>query len=382
MADWKDVIVSPDTTLGEAIAKVDSAGLQVALVLAADTSLLGILTDGNIRRAILAGKGLQVPVSTVMNVRPTTVTASTPRDEMLALMRRKVLHHLPVVDDAGHMVGLVTLDEIIGASHRPNWVVLMAGGLGTRLQPLTDDCPKPLLEVGGKPILETILESFAEQGFKQIFLSVNYKAEMIRNHFGSGDRWGVQVEYLHEGPRLGTAGALSLLPKKPTAPVVVMNGDLLTRPNFENILQFHLAQGAVATMVVREYDFRCRMAWFGSMARGSKASKKNRYRSFSLMPAFMCCHRKRSSTCLQGHVLICLFCSSTWLLQARPLPPIPYGNTGWISGDWMISNGRSESGSEIRHESLGAWLRFYRRPTYSFIGRGKVFRGCAKSPLN
>lgn len=256
MADWKDVIVSPDTTLGEAIAKVDSAGLQVALVLAADTSLLGILTDGNIRRAILAGKGLQVPVSTVMNVRPTTVTASTPRDEMLALMRRKVLHHLPVVDDAGRIVGLVTLDEIIGASHRPNWVVLMAGGLGTRLQPLTDDCPKPLLEVGGKPILETILESFAEQGFKQIFLSVNYKAEMIRNHFGSGDRWGVQVEYLHEGPHLGTAGALSLLPERPTAPVVVMNGDLLTRPNFDNILQFHLAQGAVATMVVREYDFQ------------------------------------------------------------------------------------------------------------------------------
>lgn len=256
MANWKDVVVSPDTTLGDAIAKVDAAGLQVALVLAPDKSLLGILTDGNIRRAILAGKGLQVPVSSVMNVQPTTVMASMPRDEMLALMRRKVLHHLPVVDGAGRIAGLVTLDEIIGASHRPNWVVLMAGGLGTRLQPLTDDCPKPLLEVGGKPILETILESFAEQGFKQIFLSVNYRADMIRNHFGAGDRWGVQVEYLNEGSRLGTAGALSLLPERPTDPVVVMNGDLLTRPNFENILQFHVAQGAVATMVVREYDFQ------------------------------------------------------------------------------------------------------------------------------
>jgi NDP-sugar pyrophosphorylase family protein len=132
----------------------------------------------------------------------------------------------------------------------------MAGGLGTRLQPLTDECPKPLLMVNGKPILETILESFVEQGFKRIFLSINFKAEMIRNYFGAGERWGIQIEYLHENTCLGTAGALSLLPEKPTAPVIVMNGDLLTRTNFDNLLQFHITQGATATMVVREYDFQ------------------------------------------------------------------------------------------------------------------------------
>ncbi len=256
MQNWKDVVVSPETSLGAVIAKVDASGLQVALVVASDDSLLGVLTDGNIRRAILAGKGLQVPVSAIMTVMPTTVGASTPRDEMLGLMRRKVLHHLPLVDDGGRVVGLVTLDELIGAIERPNWVVLMAGGLGTRLQPLTDECPKPLLSVGGKPILESILESFAEQGFKHIFLSVNYRAEMVRNHFGGGERWGVQVAYLHESTRLGTAGALSLLPEKPTAPIVVMNGDLLTRTNYDNLLQFHNAQGAIATMAVREYDFQ------------------------------------------------------------------------------------------------------------------------------
>jgi len=113
-----------------------------------------------------------------------------------------------------------------------------------------------LLKVGGKPILETILESFAEQGFKQIFLSVNYKAEMIRDHFGDGERWGVQLGYLHENARLGTAGALSLLPEKPDAPIVVMNGDLLTRTSFDKLLQFHHDQGAAATMAVREYDFQ------------------------------------------------------------------------------------------------------------------------------
>ena len=256
MANWKDVIVSPETPLADAVAKINASGLQVALVLAPDTSLLGILTDGNIRRAILADKSLRVPVSEVMNPQPTAVPAFTPNNEMLALMRRMTIHHLPLVDDAGRVVGLATLDELVGVAEHPNWVVLMAGGLGTRLQPLTDEYPKPLLAVGGKPILETILESFAEQGFKRIFLSVNYKAEMIRNHFGAGDRWGVQVEYLHESTRLGTAGALSLLPEKPSAPIVVMNGDLLTRTNYDNLLQFHIEQGAVATMAVRQYDFQ------------------------------------------------------------------------------------------------------------------------------
>jgi len=253
---WQDIVVSPDTPLGDAIARIDASGIQVALVVAADGRLAGMLTDGDIRRAILRGQGLQIPVKEVMNPRPTAVLAQTPREEMLALMRRQVFHHLPLIDKTGQVVGLMTLDDLIGAVERPNWVVLMAGGLGTRLYPLTEDCPKPLLSVGGKPILETILESFAEQGFKHIFLSVNYKAEMIQKHFGGGERWGVQVHYLHEGSRLGTAGAKSLLPQLPTSPLIVMNGDLLTRANFDGLLNFHNEYGAVATMAVREYDFQ------------------------------------------------------------------------------------------------------------------------------
>jgi NDP-sugar pyrophosphorylase family protein len=175
---------------------------------------------------------------------------------MLALMRRKVIHHLPLIDEDHRLVGLATLDDLVGAVERPNWVVLMAGGLGTRLHPLTKECPKPLLKVGEKPILEIILESFAEQGFKQIFLSVNYKAEMIQDYFGEGDRWGVQINYIHEKERLGTAGALSLLPGQPTTPMIVMNGDILTRTSFDSLLKFHEAQNAVATMAVREYDFQ------------------------------------------------------------------------------------------------------------------------------
>lgn len=256
MANWKDVVVSPETALADAIAKVDASGLQVALILAPDNTLLGILTDGNTRRAILAGKSLMVPVSEVMNPQPTAVAASTPRAEMLALMRRTTIHHLPLIDDAGRVVGLATLDELIGAAEYPNWVVLMAGGLGTRLKPLTENCPKPMLHVGGKPILETILNGFIEQGFRQFFFSVNFQAETIKAHFGDGDRWGAKFNYLHESKRLGTAGALSLLPDVADQPIVVMNGDLLTRVSYTDILCFHAEHGAAATMAVREYDFQ------------------------------------------------------------------------------------------------------------------------------
>jgi len=256
MTNWKSIVVSPDTPLKDAIARIDASGIQAALVLDADGRLTGVLTDGDIRRAILRGESLQTPTGEVMNAHATAVLAPTPRDEMMALMRSKGIHHLPLVDETGRVVGLATSDELIGVVERPNWVVLMAGGLGTRLRPLTEEFPKPLLAVGGKPILESILESFAEQGFKRIFLSVNFKAAMIQNHFGTGERWGVQVDYLQESTRLGTAGALSLLPQPPSAPLIVMNGDLITRTNFDGLLEFHADQRAAATMAVREYDFQ------------------------------------------------------------------------------------------------------------------------------
>ncbi|EFA74440.1 Mannose-1-phosphate guanyltransferase CBS pair associated [Raphidiopsis brookii D9] len=253
---WQDVVVFRETPLREAIAKIDKSALQVALVLNPDNTLGGLVTDGDIRRFILSGKDLDVPVCEVMNSQPTTVLESVPRSEMLALMRRKVIHHLPLVNAEHQVVDLATLDDLIGILERPNWVVIMAGGLGTRLYPLTKDRPKPLLTVGGKPILEIIIENFAEQGFKQIFLSVNYKAEMIEDYFKNGDQWGVEISYLREKERLGTAGALSLLPKKPNLPIIVMNGDILTRTRFDNLLQFHELQGVLATMAVREYDLQ------------------------------------------------------------------------------------------------------------------------------
>lgn len=255
MKSFRNVIVTPQTLLRDAISRIDSSGMQLALVLHDDGRLAGMLSDGDVRRAILRSYDLNSPVAEVMNRNPVTAHITTATHELLALMRCGGLHHIPLLDDEKKVVDLATLDVLAGITERPNWVVLMAGGLGTRLLPLTEKCPKPMLHVGGKPILESIIESFVERGFRKLFLSVNYLAETIQDYFGDGGRHGVEIRYLHEKKRLGTAGALSLLPDRPTDPMMVMNGDLLTRLRFDQMLKFHEDHAAVATMAVREYDF-------------------------------------------------------------------------------------------------------------------------------
>ncbi len=254
MRGWQRITISPQATMGDAIARIDEAGLQLALVVDGDGRLLGVLSDGDIRRAVLRGCGLSTPATEIMNTSPTTAPEASSRADLLGLMRRRVLHHVPLLDAERRVVGLVTLDELAGIIERPNWVVLMAGGLGTRLRPLTETRPKPMLNVGGKPILEGIVESFAEQGFRRFFISVNYLASSICDYFADGRAWGVDITYLKEDQRLGTAGALSLLPEPPTDPIIVMNGDLVTRARFDNMLTFHLEHRAAATMAVREYE--------------------------------------------------------------------------------------------------------------------------------
>lgn len=256
MRNWKEIVVSPQTPMRDAIMRIDATGLQIALVLDEQDRLAGVLSDGDVRRAVLQGVDLNAPTAKFMNNSPTAAAASSSSPELLAIMRRKVLRHLPLVDGQGRVVGLSTMESLLGSLERPNAVVLMAGGLGTRLLPLTQDCPKPMLPVGGKPILESILESFYEQGFRRFYFSVNYLAQMLKDHFGDGSRWGVEINYLHEDKRLGTAGALSLLPEAPDRPVLVMNGDLLTKVRFDNLLDFHLEHSALGTMAVREYDFQ------------------------------------------------------------------------------------------------------------------------------
>lgn len=256
MKDWKQCIVENDCTIYQALEKIDKSALQIALVVDKENHLVGTLTDGDIRRTLLRGRDLSGGVDKAMNVNPKIAKAGQMRKNILASMRSNNLRHLPIVDENNVLVGMEFLDELLQVAKKDNLVVLMAGGLGTRLRPLTDDCPKPMLKVGSRPILETILMSFREYGFYKFYFSVNYKSEMIKEYFQDGSRWGAEIIYLEESKRLGTAGALSLITEKQDKPLIVMNGDLLTQVNFQHLLDFHLETGSRATMCLRDYTYQ------------------------------------------------------------------------------------------------------------------------------
>ena len=251
--EWRTTLVPDTLSIREAIRAIDESALQIALIVAADQRLVGTVTDGDVRRGLLRGTSLDAPVTEIMNHEPVSCPVSLGREAALTVMRGSDVKQVPLIDPMGRVVGLELLGDVIKRTERDNWVVLMAGGLGQRLRPLTEDCPKPMLPVGGQPILEIILKNFARQGFHRFFLSVNYKADMVRRHFGDGARWGVTINYLEEREKLGTAGALGLLPEMPKKPIIVMNGDLLTAVNFGSMLEFHVEQQAAATMAVREH---------------------------------------------------------------------------------------------------------------------------------
>ncbi len=256
MRDWRSVLLTPGATLSDAIARIDASAHQIALVVDPQDRLLGVMTDGDVRRAILRGVPMSTLVEKVMNAMPLTAPQGSSDKQRLALMRRHVVHQLPIVNEARQVVGVTLIDDLIGARERPNWVVLMAGGLGTRLRPLTEQTPKPMLALHGKPILENILENLIAEGFRRFFFAVNYKADLIEQHFADGSRWGATISYLREEERLGTAGPLSLIGETPALPIVVMNGDLLTQASIANLLDYHVSLESVATMAVREYDLQ------------------------------------------------------------------------------------------------------------------------------
>ncbi len=248
---WERALVAPEASLRQVMETLEGAGLQIALVVDTERRLQGTVTDGDIRRALLRGMGMDSPARSFMNPHPVTALLGEPPELWQRLLRRHGLRHLPLLDAEGRVAGLAGLVPA-PEPERENLVVLMAGGLGTRLRPLTQDRPKPLLRVGEKPILETIVEGFAACGFRRFVLCINYRGEMIRRHFGDGARWGVEIRYVEEPRALGTAGALSLLPERPREPFFVMNGDILTKVDFVRLLAFHRRTGARATLCVRE----------------------------------------------------------------------------------------------------------------------------------
>lgn len=256
MKNWEQILVESGTTVRDALIRINQAGTQMALVVDSQRRLLGTLSDGDVRRALISGLGIGDGVEQAMNKAPRTLAAHESRAAARSLMKQLGLHQIPIVDHEGVVVGLATVDDFFVPVARDNPVVVMAGGLGSRLKELTAATPKPMLKVGARPLLETILRSYIDQGFRRFYLAVNYKAEVIESYFGDGRRLGVHIEYLRESKRMGTAGALSMLPQPPPAPFFVVNGDLLAKLDYVDMLDQHLAAGAAATMAVREYEFQ------------------------------------------------------------------------------------------------------------------------------
>ena len=255
MKNIKNIKLKQNATIKEALGIIDSGAMQIALVVDDNDKLIGTLTDGDIRRGILRGLDLDSSIETIVFKEPAVAKISSTKEEILKIALSKKLHQIPIVDDNGIVLDLKEIEELVGPKIKTNRVILMVGGLGTRLRPLTQDTPKPMLKVGNKPILQMIVERFAEYGFVNITMCVNFNASIIRDYFGDGKEFGVNIDYVLEQKRMGTAGALSLLKERPSEPFFVMNGDLLTNVNFEHIFNYHMLNKATATMCVREYDY-------------------------------------------------------------------------------------------------------------------------------
>ena len=248
------LLVGQDATLRAAMSAIDAGAAEIAVLIDENHRLVGVLTDGDVRRALLGGHTLDAPALAAATCAPVTVTYDSDRAGVLDLMRARGVAQIPVLDADEKVVGLHTLDGLLRPLELPSWAVVMAGGLGQRLHPITEYIPKPMAMVGGRPILERIVRMLADAGVRQVYLAVNYLREVIEDHFGDGSRWGVSISYLRESPGqpLGTAGALSLLPPSGD-PVLVMNGDLITSFDPGDLIEAHRRLGGDLTVAVRQY---------------------------------------------------------------------------------------------------------------------------------
>lgn len=257
VSNWKEAILKPEDTLEKAIRVLDQVKEKIILISDDQGRLLGTITDGDIRRALIKHVEMKTLLVDVMFKEPTSASVRDDYQTILEIMKSKDILHIPILDSEKKIIGLETLQDLVQDNNKHNPVVLMAGGFGKRLEELTTEIPKPLLKIGDKPILETILEQLIENGFVNFFISTHYLAEKIRKYFGDGSKWGVSIQYIYEEKPLGTAGALGLLPKNlPDHPIIMMNGDLLTKLNIELMLKYHIKQAANATVCVTKHHLQ------------------------------------------------------------------------------------------------------------------------------
>jgi dTDP-glucose pyrophosphorylase len=256
MGNFKDTLVPLSSSIKDAISTINQSNAQLALVVDPESVLHGIITDGDIRRAILAGIQLDAEVSEIMTKNPFSLNEGSSQKDVLFLMQREVIHHVPILDIKNRVVDLYVLDDFLKKRSLINPVIIMAGGKGERLGSLTKNCPKPMLEVNGKPILEIILEKCIDAGFNNFYFSVNYLKEKIIDHFGVGEKWGVNISYLEEDEPLGTCGSLKLLPNDLADDLLVLNGDVLTDLEYDRLMAYHQKSRNSMTVCTRSHRVR------------------------------------------------------------------------------------------------------------------------------
>ncbi len=252
--DLRRLIINDGQTVRDAMRAITDNWREVALVENSLGCIVGLITDGDIRRGLLRGETMDSPATRVMTSHYLSVGPSESRAAVLDLMKARTIRHIPVIDGNLKLLGVHFLEDLLGAYEKPNAAVIMAGGEGTRLRPLTENCPKPMMLVAGRPILERIVLHLVGYGIRRILISVNYLAHIIEDYFGDGSRFGCSIEYLHESRPLGTGGALSLLSEPEQHPLIVMNGDLVSQFNLARLLEFHRQEAAVATLAARNYQ--------------------------------------------------------------------------------------------------------------------------------
>jgi dTDP-glucose pyrophosphorylase/CBS domain-containing protein len=253
---WRKALLALDSTIQDAIRNLDQSALRIILVLDGEGCLYGTISDGDIRRGLLRGLDLKSSIENIIYRTPLVVTPEIGRETVRQLMVANKVQQIPVVNDSKNVLGLHLWDEITTSPALPNLMVIMAGGVGKRLLPHTENCPKPLLPVAGKPMLEHIIERAKLQGFSRFKLAIHYLGHMIEEYFGDGSMFGVEISYLREDQPLGTAGALGLLEPAPNAPFLVTNGDVLTDIHYGELLDFHVRHDASATMAVRVHEWQ------------------------------------------------------------------------------------------------------------------------------
>lgn len=257
MENVSEICLNYEETLLNALKNLEKNNAQIVLVIDKKGKLLGTISDGDIRRNLIVGNSLKTKVTEIMNKNFISLDEDYSKQNILEIMRIKDINQIPIIDKDGKVFDIVLLRELIkNTKNYDNPVLIMAGGIGSRLMPFTENCPKPMLKVGEKPILEILLERLIENGFRNFYISVNYLKEQIIDYFNDGKKWNVNIRYLKEKKRLGTAGALSLLPKNLKEPFIVMNGDILTKFNIYQLLDFHKKNHSFATICAREYEFK------------------------------------------------------------------------------------------------------------------------------